>query len=297
VLGRIVSFILSFALAAQSGFAGASGTVVLEPSSNWQLDYGETRCRILRTFGEDDQQSVLYFEQYSPSEQFDWVVAGPLLHRYSSGQKIGVQFGPGQLPYAFRPEISLTLGDFGTGIGGGSVEDASSEKDEKKGENYAGPVGLPSLPVEQGAGIDWVELSRSGRSYRLKTGNLGPVYEALNACMADLVTHWGANPEILKTRKTLPEIVNLQRVARLIQEHYPGKAERKGAQANLLVRVMVEADGTVARCHMESMTAAEGFDNTACVVFVENAKFKPATDLQDRPIPSYYTVRVSYRLH
>ena len=47
-----------------------------EPSSQWQLDYGDTRCRIGRIFGEGETETALYLEQVEPSESLHWIVGG-----------------------------------------------------------------------------------------------------------------------------------------------------------------------------------------------------------------------------
>ncbi|MBX7482314.1 energy transducer TonB [Qipengyuania qiaonensis] len=297
MLGRIISAALLISIAAQPAAAAAREPVILEPSSTWQIDYGETRCRIGRIFGEDGGKTALYLEQYAPSDEFEWVIGGPLIDRLNASHRFTIQFGPGQAPYEFRPKINLTMENFGKAVGGNGFEGWSNAEDGAKDENSAEPVGLPSLSSEQGKGIDWIEVSRAGRAYRLNTGNLAPVFDAMNACMENLVTHWGADIETMKSRKTEPEIVNLEQVVRLVQTRYPKAAEMHGSQASLQIRVMVEADGTVAKCHTDSVTKAERFDDSACVVFLESAKFKPATDLQNRPIPSYYAVRVSYQLY
>lgn len=294
--GRISLLALPvLSLIAQPALAGERAPVIVKPSSNWTLDYGETRCRIARTFGEGDEKTALYLEQYQPSDVPIWVVGGPLVHRLRIMSSFSARFGPGFEAFDVEPKVTMRLGEFGDAVRGHGYKDDPVVEGEAP-ESEQEPIGLPSLSPDDGKAIDWIELSRGSRSYRLETGDLGPVFEAMNKCVADLVTYWGADPAILRNRKTAPELTNLPEVARNVGRHYPTAAERNGRQAELHARVMVEADGTVSKCAITAVTMAEQFDNQACIAFLETAKFKPALDVQGRPVPSYYISTIVYRL-
>ncbi len=45
--------------------------VVLKPDSKWVANYGENNCRLMRTFGKADEQTVLILEQIAPSSAFN----------------------------------------------------------------------------------------------------------------------------------------------------------------------------------------------------------------------------------
>ena len=208
------------------------------------------------------------------------------------GSKFTTQFGPGFDPYITRSDIGLTISGFGDAVRGTGFEDSESNAESDEEE----PIGLPHLDPNEGASVEWVRLSRGNRSYQLKLGNLKPVYEAMNTCMVNLVTYWGGDPELLRKRKTAPILTNLNLVAMQIQRHYPSQALSRGAQADLLIRAMVEADGTVSKCHITSLTQADLFDTEACRVMLKDAKFEPATDMDGRPMASYAIQRVLYRM-
>ena len=58
----------------------------------------------------------------------------------------------------------------------------------------------------------------------------------------------------------------------------------------------IEADGTVSKCHITSLTQADLFDTEACRVMLKDAKFEPATDMDGRAMASYAIQRVLYRM-
>ena len=53
----------------------ASQPVRLQPSSPWDVDYGENSCRLIRTFAEGKEKTVLVFESAGPG-QMDLLVVG-----------------------------------------------------------------------------------------------------------------------------------------------------------------------------------------------------------------------------
>lgn len=293
----------ALALAANIGPAHAEevSRVELEPSSQWLLDYSETRCRIARAFGEGDDRAALYLEQYEPSDEISWLVAGSLVEGLRSRRKFTVQFGPGLAPYEIESDVILSLGDLGASVRGQDVAEPEEDEphesiDDSSKWSVENPVGLPALSPERGRSIDWIEFSRRDRRYRLNTGNLGSVFEAMNTCMDDLVVHWGGDPEVLRTRATPPRPTNLRRVVTHVQRHYPERAVRRGENADLNIRVMVDEKGKVVSCHITDMTLAENFDDFACDVFNDIAKFEPARDTSGKAIASYYVTRVIYRM-
>lgn len=65
---------VALALAGQA--AAADEPLVLKPTSNWQVDYAEDKCRLARKFGEGDTLTVVMFEQDGPSERFGMTFGG-----------------------------------------------------------------------------------------------------------------------------------------------------------------------------------------------------------------------------
>ena len=59
----------------------ASQPVRLQPSSPWDVDYGENSCRLIRTFAEGKEKTVLVFESAGPG-QMDLLVVGNGLKGY-----------------------------------------------------------------------------------------------------------------------------------------------------------------------------------------------------------------------
>ncbi len=307
--GRSALFGVTLLTAVPSTALAAEPEVVeYAPSSDWHLDYAEARCRIVRTFGEGDDETVLYMEQLQPSATLGWVAAGGLVKALGSRSKFQVQFGPGLAPFEIDTEARYTLGKFGASIHGSNIGNmgpvavsvaaaVDTEVSDPSPPMQPTPVGMPALSVEEGKSIEWIEFTRKDRHYRLRTGEMGSVFAAMNACMANLVEHWGADSETLSGRAAAPRLLNIQRVAKEVQKSYPSKAERRGESADLNIRVMVDEKGRVSSCHITEITSAENFSDVACDKFTQLAQFEPARNMDGEAVASYYVTTVRYRMY
>lgn len=296
-LASIISLAL---LACGMPAAAQDEAVVLEPSTDWYLDYAETRCRILRTFGAGDDVTLLYLEQYYPSDDLSWLVAGSLVDELRASRRFTVQFGPGEEPYSVDSRTRLTYGEYGRALSSNSLTEqipADRRQGDEEAADGAAPIVVPALSTEQGRSIDWIEFSRGDRRIRLDTGNLGNVFEAMNACMENYMASWGVDFEVLRTQATPPAPKNLPELVRRIQVHYPGGALARNQSARLLLRVLVDELGYVASCYIIDMSAADNFDDHACDVFEDRAEFEPALDTAGNAMPSYYVTTVIYSVN
>ncbi len=272
--------------------------LVLKPNSAWVLDMGENKCRIARVFGEDDQQTLFYLEQWDPSVVANWTVAGQPLEKYKSWRDTEFRFAPDGAAGEFRFQES-TLGDWGnaiTQISSLTLSDTNDE-DESERDYIADPRGLPSMDAEAGANIESLSLSQRGKpTIVLELGEMKSVMAAMNNCMANLVEHWGFDVEEQRTVQSPPTVTNLNRVTRRIVDYYPHDALRKGAQADFHLRLTVGSDGLIKSCTLLNQTLAPDFDmeRHPCTAFERIGEFEPALTANGNPVDSYYTVRIRY---
>ena len=82
-----------------------------------------------------------------------------------------------------------------------------------------------------------------------------------------------------------------------ISRAYPAKAEARGEEALLVLKVLVGIDGNVEKCIRIDTTKADNFDDTGCRVFQSRAKFAPATDAAGKPVRAFYSISLAYRLN
>lgn len=294
---------LALALAGTQGAAQDKAPVVVEPSSPWQVDFAEARCRAVRLFGEGDDKTILFLEQIAPSDSPRWIVAGPVAEELDSGNTLSVQFGPAIPAWEMKVEKGTTLGRFGRAHRARSMfPPRSPDKGEiaDATESDAGTAqapGLRTLDIALGKSIEWIELKRGSRPpQRLNTGEMGQLFTILNTCMTDLVRTWGVDMEAHKKRATAPRPLNLEQIAARIQKYYPSKALNWGKQADLSIRVMVDKTGSITGCKITNITMAEDFDDRPCAEFAKIGRFEPARDVDGNPMDSFYVSSIIYRM-
>ena len=77
--------------------------VVLQPSSPWNVDFAEDKCRLSRLFGEGENQHYLAFQQYWPAPEAGLTVAGPAFEKFRSLDRTQVRFYETQAPMRTTP--------------------------------------------------------------------------------------------------------------------------------------------------------------------------------------------------
>lgn len=282
--------------------------LTLKADSKWVADYGENSCRLIRTYGKSDDQTVLMIEQYSPSADFDWTVAGPPLARTRWSKDVTVQWGP-EFNQFEKTFLKAELGKFGPAfIGRGwelgqPVVSKVKERDLRelgRAELASGldPV-LGGLDPDRAARVQYLSFWQSDRlAITLQLEDMGAAVAALNKCTLDLAQGWGFDETYQDRLTTTPVWLNVREIAADIQRHYPSKALMRGAQANFKVRIIVDSEGKAERCDWINNTQADDFEmkRTPCDIIMADARFEPAMDEEGEPIRSIYQTSILYRM-
>ncbi len=146
------------------------------------------------------------------------------------------------------------------------------------------------------AAIEWVEVNASFvKPIRLKTGPLKKPFAAFDACMDELVHHWGVDVTRYKTRLNGPKPANSP-LSWVTPSDYPTKALRTGQQAIVNFRLSIDADGKVSDCYIQAATQGDGFQEAVCSKITKRAQFEPARDASGTAMAGYYIGAVRFEL-
>ncbi|MEM6856884.1 MAG: energy transducer TonB [Pseudomonadota bacterium] len=265
-------------------------TKVLSPSGQWNVNFGETNCRLARYFGEGEDRHILFFEQYRPSASLGMTLAGASLKRFRSRARTFVQVNDAQEPLKTEP-YKGDVAEIGPAIIHSSLSlDAGSQDDDDQTANQ-----LPQLDTQFADTVEFVSLTQGKRTVRLDTGPLGAAFDILNQCTQDMVKSWGLDVDKHLTATRLPKWSNEASVVRRIVASYPSKALRRGEQAILQMRVIVDQSGKVTSCTIDEATRAGNVESPACAEMAK-AKFDPALDADGEAFTSYYSTSIIYRI-
>lgn len=265
--------------------------VVLKPSSPWNVDFADNKCRLARLFGEGDNSHLVFFEQYWPSESFGLTVAGPSYKRIRDRQPTELRFSESQPVQRSEPFTGTVVG-YGKGVIYSSIKigpDADTE------EQDARTTGLSMLDTGIAGTVEFVGLKQSGDEIRLLTGPLDKAFDVLNQCTSGLLAEWGLDPEQQRSATRLPQWTNIGPMVRRIQESYPIRARHIGEQGIMRMRVIVSAEGRVEDCAIIKATNTDRLESPACNV-MKDAIFEPGLDAAGKPFRSLYVTSITYRL-
>ena len=131
----------------------------------------------------------------------------------------------------------------------------------------------------------------------LRTGSLDSPMDAMDACLDELMSHWGIDVEAHRHLTRAVEPYDYESLVEEIGENYPRDMLRERRLGALRIRLDVAPDGTTTGCHLQSGISDDSFEETACNIMMRHARFYPALDALGQPIASYYQVAVQYQLN
>lgn len=280
--------------AALPAAAKDDATVSLEARGPWQINFAEDKCQLARKFVRGKNEHVLIFEQHGPGSSFSLTVSGPAFSKFTGNKPISIQFderGEPQELSGFKGELE----PFGDALIFNSLWLEKAERAASQFDDNEQP-GLAAIDLSTASGLENVTIAQKNRKIRLLSGKLAKPLSALNACSEDLVRAWGFDPEKQKTRVKAPTWKNVMYVTKRIQETYPTDAVRVGEQGIFNMRVTVDADGTVSDCTLLGLTEQKRLQSPACGIIKRSAEFDPAVDQDGKPMRSYYSTSIIYRV-
>lgn len=285
--------------------------VIVPASSRWVVDLGEDRCRAARHFGPSDKPSILFIDQLAPREAPNWTIAGPVTRSKAGTRRQTVRFGASREPISQKDQDERTLEGYGKALSGVGFDPplhvqpknlsqaADADYERQAEELRATSRGQPHpISVESGRNIEWIEIA-DGRTapVRLATGEMSKVFATMTECMDNFIRSWGLDPAVERGLTRQASVKGLNELARRIRMMYPTTAERLGEQADLVIRVMVDAAGKPTSCTTVKQTVATNFADQACEIVVKHGEFEPALVANGQAVPSVWSSTLFYRLY
>ncbi|KRA81492.1 hypothetical protein [Altererythrobacter sp. Root672] len=281
-------------LAASSSAQGASRRepLILQPTSEWVLDYAPERCTLLREYGENDQKLKLRVDSFGSWVSFRVTVSGKLVPK---------SFGP--------------VGDLSVRLTHDERERARRAFFGKAGSQPAAFFGLDFVPLEwlkydEGAEertlpdylsdpalkeferntTDMLIEFASGKKVDLRFSEMSRPLKALRDCIDNLHQAWGLDPdrEKLLSKRARPT----DQTVKAMQRHFPNDMVWSGRNGYIPVRIMVDAQGNGSDCVVQTDKVEESFREAVCEGLSKT--FEPALDQSGTPVASVFRTAVIY---
>ncbi|MDP3676904.1 MAG: energy transducer TonB [Novosphingobium sp.] len=267
----------------------AKPVVELEPSTPWNMDYAKDSCLLIRAFGEGKQRIILRFERTAPSTVFSLSMIGAPLRTSSNLSEVTVTFGPQGRPDKRERAPSGLAGDKE------KLPLVIIEATSILGPKPTSVLGSIAISPEAEQAVDnlLIDHKSSKSAYLLKLGPMGEPMKAMRACTDELLGHWGLDPAVQRTVRSLPEPLSSPG-GWLRSADYPKESLASGKSAVIRFRLTVSAAGKATGCAIQSGTRSPEFEKTTCAMLVKRANFKPASDQSGNPVASYFTSTVTW---
>ena len=269
----------------------AAEPVVLQPASNWNLDYSEESCRLGRKFGEGENQVVLVLTKYAPGLGMEIIASGKALYE-KRARSLHYSFGEGNEVEVEQP----LFGDLDNGeriwqLSGNIVPPGTMEALEKA---EADTIAYQAAEKDAAAEADSFTLKvGSSKTVKLETGRLSAGFKAMDDCLASLVKSWGYDPETIATIVDGPEPVG--RVTQWFNYYdYPSEALRKDLSGAVRFRLDIDETGQITDCTIQSSYSDPAFPETVCKEFTRKGRFTPARNAAGEPVASYWANTVLF---
>ena len=272
--------------------------LALKPSSPWQVDYADDRCRLARQFGEGDGQVLALFDRYGPNEFFQLTLAGKPVKTATEKGDATVQFGPAEEDQ----RLSFLGGNLGklpalVFTGGARIAPVTpAEGSALEKATYENWPDIAPISEARLKAVRFLKISRPlRRPVALETGPMRAPLAALDKCIDNLLTHWGIDVE--KHKMLMREAKPAESPDHwVVSGDYPRAMLNAGQPAIVNFRLSVGVDGVPTACHIQSTTRPKDFDNAVCKSVMRRARFEPALDAEGKPLASYYRNTVRFQI-
>lgn len=271
----------------------------LAPNGGWLLDYADDSCALRRMFGEGNNQAYLEFRRFGPRLGLQTTVTS---NRMRPKNPANFKYRFGELTDwrdAGIATLNMEQGFRGVLFNSSFVH--LPEADELEGrlqEEEEFFQSIDTRAIETAAAPQANSITLRGAFSRDLTLLLGPLDKpitALNACVDELMSHWGIDLEAHKTltRKAMP--VNLNEVPSMMS--YPPKMIRASMPGLVNIRLAIDETGRITGCHIQMPLSDPAFEESSCADIQHTLDFDPALDKDGKAIASYWITGVQFRLN
>jgi len=119
-----------------------------------------------------------------------------------------------------------------------------------------------------------------------------PIQSPVSLLVTYVLPQWPADDKVY-SRKAQPQ--DIEKWAAAISRNYPSSPIRRDLNAEVVVRVLVDLRGRVARCEVTKSSGEPIVDRTACRGMGRYARFCPALDEYGSPTLGAYQTKITYK--
>jgi hypothetical protein len=243
----------------------AQAVTALQPSGPWTLQTAQAGCRISRAYSGSPVVEL----------GFETRVTGSGVSMMLTAPGKALPEGTGAIRVTIAPEraVELHYGAFQTGDPATRMIKLFPDK----------------ATIEAISGAESIEIGK--QPIALSMRGVGAAIKALDDCTAQLLTSWGADPELYRQGKLAKPTGALG--GWFTNEDYKRVVKSRRIDGQIVLLLKTAADGTPSGCKAVDSPDPEINEGT-CAVALQRARFKPPLDADGKPMASYAVLPVSW---
>jgi TonB family protein len=266
-LKQAIQMLRKIVMAALLAAAGPALAEPLKPTGKWTVDYAVSRCAASRPFGPGKEPLTLTVIPAHSGGSAKLVLANAWTELKVDYYTAAIDFMDGGKP--FRTDAS-------PGMGGGR------------------PIVSLDLPVNQVARLrksQSLRIASGGILDRtLDIGNVGPLFQALDKCLADLRAYWSIDTAPLTMATPAHDLARL-----FSWSNYPTVGDHRAKTSRVTAQLLIDEKGNVRDCSIITGTGSAALDVQTCQVFERRTQFRPALDQSGKPVRSAVNETITWR--
>ena len=249
----------------------ARATEPLQPTSKWNVDFGDAHCVAMRSYGSPDKPLTLAFKPSPIGDVMQLAVV-----RESS--RTNTDEYPGSLFIDDAPAIKVSV----------------LAHTVKGGKNRVNSINLPLetfAPVRSATRLRLRSFGETDQAFALS--DLAAVSRALDRCVADLRKDWN----IADAAKDIGPPVTPRKplVSYFSSDDYPAVAVRGDVSGTVALVMLINETGKVASCMVTQTSGYASLDAQSCAIITRRASFNPAM-VDGKPVRTGATYRIRWQM-
>lgn len=241
-----------------------------QPTGKWVAEYADDECLLSRPYGTDSDPLILTFRQL-PMQNFVRII---VFKRGLQGQtNMGEK---GEIAFGGEP----TSGTF-------SAFDLAGKPLRRIETNITRTRLEPALQ----SGVISIEVPDEVQA-DFSVPELTSAFDVLSDCALKLGVAWGISIEQQKRMKTPPKLLKMPYDA----FDYPSSALKDDMSGRTEVRLTVDNRGRPLDCIPLKSTPNQAFARASCNALYRRAHFRPALDVDGKPMKSIYVQTVNFMI-
>ena len=248
----------------------ASAAGPLQPTGQWNVDFGDAHCIAMRDYG---TKAAPLFLALKPSPVGDVMQLTVLS---ASGDKGISQFG-GTIAVDEAAPVKVSVLRYPAKSGGLRVVAINLAPDRFRPVRTASVLGVRSA---------------SGVSHRFALTQMAPVAAALDRCVAGLRSAWHIGQA--GGGVSQPAMPKQPLASYFSTNDYPAVAVRSEATGTVAMVTLIDETGKVASCMVTQTSGYASLDAQSCAIISGRAKFDPALGTDGKPAKSGAIQRIRW---